>query len=134
MLKKFTRISFLTIFAFAFFVFAQNAAAQTKKTVRFAPGAASATVRGRVSGYAYTDYLVKANGGQTVTVELDGKPIAPVFSIFQPNGDNLENAAQSNDFSGALPVSGVYVVRVSLMRAYARRKQSTNFTLKITVN
>ena len=134
MLKCFIRFSSLAIFIFTLFVFAQNAAAQTKRTVRFPAGTTSATLRGRVSGYAYTDYLVRANSGQTINVDLYGNPVAPVFSIFQPGGDNLDGVAQSNDYTGTLPVSGVYVVRVGLMRAFARRKQSSNFTLKISIN
>jgi hypothetical protein len=133
-LKHFIRISSLTIFIFAFLILTQNISAQTKRTVRFAAGASSATLRGRVSGYAYADYLVRANGGQTITVELGGNPVSPVFSIFQPSGDNLEGIMQSNDYTGTLPIAGVYVVRVGLMRALARRKQSSNFTLKIAVN
>lgn len=134
MLNHSVRISALIIFVFGLLAFAQSAPAQTKRPVRFAANTNSATLRGKISGYAYTDYLVRARGGQTITVELSGTPVAPVFSILQPDGNNLENAAQSNSFSGTLPDTGVYVVRVGLMRAFARRRQSTNFTLKISID
>lgn len=108
--------------------------AQTKQPVAFPKGKTETTIRGTVRGYAYVDYIVKANAGQTISVELGAPKIVPVFSILRPDGENLEGAAQTNDFTGELPADGNYVVRVGMMRAFARRKGSvSNFTLKVAI-
>lgn len=111
-----------------------TAAAQTKQPVRFVRGATSATVSGTVRGYAYKDYVVRVLAGQTLDVHLD-KKTSSVFTIFRPNGDNLEGAAEMNEFSTTLPASGDYVVRVMMMRAQARRPKSiSSYKLTISIN
>ena len=111
-----------------------TAAGQTKLRVRFARGAASATVGGTVRGFAYKDYVVGASAGQTLDVHLDQKT-SSVFTVFKPNGDNLEGAAEMNEFSTTLPVSGDYVIRVMMMRAQARRPNSiSSYRLTISIN
>lgn len=111
-----------------------NVSAQTKKSVIFPQNKTETTIRGTVRGYAYVDYIVRANAGQKISVELNAPKIVPVFSIFRPDGENLEGAAQMNDFTGELPAAGNYVVRVGMMRAFARRKGSiSNYVLKVAV-
>lgn len=111
-----------------------DASAQVRTRVRFPAGTHGTSVKGTVRGYDYRDYVVGAGAGQTMTVKLNSEAKPSVFTIFQPNGDNLEMAAEQNDFSGELPVKGDYVIRVLMMRNEARRKGSiSNYTLKITV-
>jgi hypothetical protein len=129
------KISLLGLFAAAFLLWAAaSVTAQSRQRVRFARGASAATLTGTVRGYAYRDYVVAASAGQTITLELNGKTISPVFTVFRPDGENLEGATQMNDFTGELPGSGDYVVRVGMMRAHARRKNSSaTYTLKISI-
>jgi hypothetical protein len=113
---------------------ASSAAAQAKQRVRFAPGASAATVSGTVKGYAYRDYIVGAEAGQMIDVKVKSANRYTVFSIFQPNGDNLEGAAQMDEFHGELPARGDYVIRVMMMRAGARRPGAvSNFRLRISI-
>lgn len=115
-------------------VVSSGAAAQKKQRVRFARGTSSATIKGVVRGYDCIDYIVAARAGQTLSVALAGAKTSPVFTVFLPNGDNLEGAAQQNDFSGELEESGDYAIRVCLMRAAARRKNSVaTFTLDVSI-
>ena len=118
---------------FLFLAFS-NASAQTKVLVKFAQGLSSATVIGSVTGYAYKDYMVRARAGRTLEVKVTSRGTYPVFSVFLPNGENLEGAAQTDEFTGELHVSGNFVIRVGMMRAKARRKGSiSKYTLKISI-
>lgn len=122
---------FLTICCFAP---AQTATAQARQRVSFTRGSSSATVRGTIRGYAYRDYVVRVSAGRTIDLDLRSANTYSVFSLLTPDGDNLEDAAERGEFSGKLPVSGDYVVRVGMMRSGARHPGSvSNFTLTISV-
>ena len=115
-------------------LFSLNAQAQSKQRVRFAKGASQATISGRVQGYAYKDYIVAARAGQTISVKLNSRNTFAVLTIFTPDADNLEGATETDEFSGELPATGDYVIRVGMMRAEARRKNSLAvFSLRISV-
>lgn len=117
------------------FAFGFTAASQARQRVSFARRASSATVSGTVRGYAYRDYIVRASAGQTLGVRLKSANTYTVFTVFQPGGDNLEGAAEMDEFSGALPSNGDYVVRVMMMRAGARRPGSfANYSLTISID
>ena len=130
-MKKAVLLLILTAcFCFA----AYDTSAQTKQRVRFAAGTSGATVKGTVRGFAYKDYIVKASAGQTIDVKLASANTSSVLTVFLPNGDNLEGAAEMDDFTGELPASGDYVIRVGMMRAEARRPRSiSNYTLRISI-
>lgn len=107
---------------------------QAKQRVRFARGTTEATVRGTVRGYEYRDHIVGASVGQSISVKLNSPNTFSVFSIFLPNGENLEGAAQVNEYQGTLPASGDYSIRVLMMRAQARRRGSvSNYTLTVSI-
>src|SRR5437868_14377151 len=106
------------------FLFSFNISAQTKQRVSFAKGASDSTVSGTVRSYAYRDYIVGARAGQTISAKLTSNNTFTVLTIFMPGGDNLEDATEMDEFSGELPSSGDYVIRVGMMRAEARRKNS----------
>ena len=109
--------------------------AQVKTRLRFPSGASSTSVKGTVRGYAYRDYLVRANADQTITASVSSANTYTILTIFRPDGENLDGAAQMDEFSGTLPVSGDYVIRVGMMRAGARRRGAvSNFTLKVSID
>lgn len=115
-------------------VFCLNTSAQARQRVSFARGAESATVRGTVRGYAYRDHVVGAREGQTISVSLKSPNTSTIFSIFLPDGSNLEGATQMDSFTGELPLSGDYVIRVGMMRAEARRRGSvSSYSLSIKI-
>lgn len=133
MIKK--SLFFLLINLFLVFVLSiADTNAQTKQSIVFAKSTSSATVKGTIRGYKYIDYTIAARAGQRLEIDLSAVKTVPVFTVFLPNGDNLEDAAQRNEFSGLLPENGTYVIRVGLMRAAARRKNSSAaFTLKVSI-
>lgn len=118
---------------FVLFLFSAETHAQTKQRVRFAKGASAATVSGTIKGYKYVDYIIGAREGQTLSVTLTGDSKAE-FAIMMPDGGNLGmDATGVDDWSGELPASGDYAIRVLMPRSFARRGESANFKLKISI-
>ena len=129
-MKKLPLLLALSILFLAF----SNTSAQAKVRVKFARGSSGVSLKGTVIGFAYKDYIVGAIAGQTINVKLTSRNSFTVSVVFLPNGDNLEGAVETDEFTGELPGSGNYVIRVLMMRAEARRKGSiSNYTLKISV-
>lgn len=124
----------LFLYSFLLLIFSVNAFGQTKERVRFSRNSLSASVKGVARGYGYIDYVIGARSGQEITIKLSAPKTFPVFTVFLPNGGNLEGAAEQNEFTGTMPETGDYVVRVGMMRSAARRKNSSAaFTLKISI-
>ena len=116
-------------------LYAADSDAQVKTRLRFPSGASATSVRGTVRGYAYRDYVVRANADQTITASVSSPIGFTVLTIFRPDGENLDGAMQRSEFTGALPVTGDYVIRVGMMRARARRPRAvSNFTLKVSID
>lgn len=121
--------------AAAIFVSPTNTFGQAKTRIRFPAGASSTAVRGTIRGYAYRDYVVRATADQTINVAVASANTYTVFTIFRPGGDNLDGATQMDEFSGPLPVTGDFVIRVAMMRAGARKRGAvSNFTLKVSID
>jgi hypothetical protein len=113
--------------------FVSGSLAQTKVRVRFAKGSTSAAIKGRVSGYAYIDYLLEASQGQKMAVRLTSRSPFAQFVVFDRNMDNVEGNAGQAEWSGILPSSGLYTVRVLLPRSEARRRGSAIYTVRISI-
>ena len=109
--------------------------AQVKTRLRFPSGASATAVKGTVRGYAYRDYIVRASADQTITTSVSSANTYTILTIFRPDGENLDGATQMDEFSGTLPVTGDYVIRVGMMRAGARKGGAvSNFTLKVSID
>lgn len=118
---------------------AMPAAAQTPpvrtEQVRFAPGTASQTIRGTIRGYQAVDYALSARAGQTMTVTFQSSNASSYFNVTASGAQEamFVGATSGSSFSGTLPASGEYRVRVYLMRNAARRNETANYTLTIGV-
>ena len=115
-----------------------TAAADTNirtERVKFAKGSTSVVIKGRLKGYASVDYLVHAGAGQTITVSLKPSNRSNYFNVLPPGSKDVAMyAAQTGeDFKGVLPTDGDYAIRVYLVRAAARRNESSTFTLTVSV-
>lgn len=81
--------------------------------ISFAPGASAATVGGRVQGAQVRDYILNARAGQTMSTSITGtSPFLQVVVIL-PNSRTLYTG--SGNWSGVLPASGDYYVRVRIV-------------------
>lgn len=103
------------------------------EAVQFAKDAKTATVTGTIKGHQYVDYTVRGGAGQTLTVAL--KPGNPqnYFNINPPATETsmFIGSTSGNQAKRILPNDGEYSVRVYLMRAAARRDETSSYTLTV---
>ncbi|TCO68288.1 SH3 domain-containing protein [Rhodovulum euryhalinum] len=112
--------------------------------VRFAAGTTGTTLRGSIKGYESVVYRIGAEAGQRMEIRMRTDNGASYFNVYEPGrgpGDEaLANAEQTgpmvpdlNVFDGVLPTSGVYSVSVYLYRNAARRDETANYSLDISI-
>lgn len=103
--------------------------------VQFSQGASSKVIKGQIKGDQYIDYVIKAGAGQTLKVTLQGTNPQNYFNINPPNSElsMFVGSSSGNTFQGILPTDGDYTIRVYLMRPAARRNESSNYTLNISI-
>ena len=106
-----------------------------QERVAFAKGASSATIKGQIKGDADVDYLVGAAAGQTISVSLKVSNLSNCFNVLPPgSADVAMYVGQTGEgYTGMLPADGDYTVRVYLMRSAARRNETSDYTLTISV-
>ena len=109
-----------------------------KERVTFAKGTSSATIKGTMKGGATVDYVVRAAAGQTLEVKLQATNPQNYFNVLPPGSANVamyaSNMTGEPSWSAALPADGDYAIRVYLMRAAARRNESSKYTLSVAVS
>jgi hypothetical protein len=120
------------------FVAALSAADDIRKEpVEFSQGSTGTTVKGNIKGHETVDYIVAAKAGQTIAVNLKTSNRMAYFNVLPPSSETALFVGSSDTtgehFSGQLPADGDYTLRVYLMRAAARRNESAQYTLDISV-
>jgi len=106
------------------------------KTVRFAKGASSATLKGSLKGDQIVDYRLGAKTGQTMTVSFKTSNGANYFNVLPPGSKDVAifiGSTGGNEWSDTLPADGNYTIRVYLMRSAARRGETANYTLTVGI-
>ena len=130
-----------TIFAFTLAVLLFGTAlSSTEAQIRqeqilFKKGASGATVTGAIKGDQTVDYQLRANEGQSMVVVFKPSNPSAYFNVLPPG---LETAlfigsTLGNRFEGKLPADGVYTLRVYLMRNAARRNETAQYTLEVSI-
>jgi hypothetical protein len=105
-----------------------------QERVQFAKGATSAVVKGRLKGDSDVDYLVHAGAGQTLAVTLKGANASNYFNVLPPGSKDVAmfvGSTSGSSFTGVLPADGDYTIRVYLVRAAARRNETSDYTLTV---
>lgn len=108
----------------------------TSKRIILPEGNASITVQGSVTGYAVTDYLVRAETGQTMTVALKSSNSANYFNVLPPGSNDIAvftGSVGGNRWTGMLNNGGDYKLRIYLMRSAARRNETGKYTLSVAL-
>jgi hypothetical protein len=130
MLRKYALTAvFLT--AFGLLASANQVGAQIRSRVRFTRGASTATVRGRITGYKYVDYIIGARAGRALKLRLQTTGNAEIV-VFTPSDENVEGA-NGLEYTGEIEYTGDYKIRVLQRRAFARRNNASNYTLRISI-
>ena len=103
--------------------------------VTFAAGADSTLLQGQLKGDQTIDSILRAGAGQTLTVELKGSNLQNSFNVIAAGADNalFIGSSSGNRFRGLLPSDGVFKVRVYLMRAAARRDETSRYSLRLGI-
>lgn len=104
------------------------------KAISFPKGKTETVIAGRIQGRGYVDHVLRAEAGQTLSLELNARHRAIYFNLLPPNSSDTAMAIgeqSGNRFDGLLPDDGVYTVRVFLIRAAARRNEAASYTLKV---
>ncbi len=109
---------------------------RTVRQVRFAKGTTSTVIKGNVKGYNYVDYQLRASAGQTLKAGMQVSNLANHFNINAPDSGDVSMfiaGGGSKVFEGMLPADGTYTIRVYLMRAAARRKEGSDYSLSVSI-
>jgi hypothetical protein len=104
-----------------------------QEKVQFAKGASSTLIKGQIKGDTTIDYVVRAAAGQTLSVKLQKTNPQNYFNVMSPGstGSAMFVGDSGESYAGVLPTDGDYIVRVYLMRAAARRGESSDYTLTV---
>ncbi len=103
----------------------QDAPAPEAKRIRFARGRTSAVMTGSTD--SSDQYLLGARAGQTMLVHVTSKGNNAAIEVLDADGNAVEGEAKADDWSGALPKSGDYRIRVRATRGIAV------YTLEVTI-
>lgn len=128
--------TWLAGFAGLAMLIALPAAAQTAtpRPVVFPPGKQQVVINARLKGDQDIDYRVDATAGQTLSVRLTSRNPQAYFNILPPGSQDVATfvgSSEGNTFSGKLPTTGAWTIRVYLMRAAARRGEGAPVRLAV---
>jgi len=133
-----SRIRFAITCSVLLAAFASLAASPIEtRTVHFAKGASSATLKGTLKGERTVDYTLRARAGQTMSVTLETSNNANYFNVLPPRSVDeaiFVGSTGGNAWSDVLPSDGEYTIRVYLMRSAGRRNEGANYTLTVGVS
>jgi hypothetical protein len=106
-----------------------------KEQIRFAKGESSAMIKGQIKGDQIVDYTLTANTGQSIVVVFTPSNKSACFNLTAPDADAAMfiGSTSGNRFEGDLPATGVYTIRVYLMRSAARRNETANYKLEVGI-
>lgn len=95
-----------------------------------------AELQGEIRGDAYVDYRLTLRAGQVLAVNLKASNRQNYFNVLPQGAETamFVGSTSGNRFSRAIPVDGEYTLRVYLMRAAARRDESSRFHLQVSVS
>lgn len=114
------------------------------EAVHFAPGSTGTSLSDRINGREYVVYEIGAEAGQRMQIRLEANNTATYFNVYEPGRSPGDQALAVGDqigpmmpdlnfFDAILPASGTYSVSVYLYRNAARRDETSNYRLDISI-
>jgi hypothetical protein len=103
------------------------------------PDAKKLTETGSISASETMTYTIDAKSGHSASVDFRSNNAKCAFVIYGPRQKPAQNApmfdstASGNHFSGFLPATGKYLVRISLSREAAQGRQTCDYTIAFAV-
>jgi hypothetical protein len=99
--------------------------------VEFKRGTHSSTLKGRLRGDEQAEYVLGAQVGQNVTINVVAVPAAAIaFEMLTPNGEAFKLQSSGTTWSGVLPETGDYMLYVRIAGTKTRR---ANYTLTLSI-
>jgi hypothetical protein len=86
-------------------------------------------LRGRIAGHEIKEYVLPGKAGQTMTLQLEASNRHAYFTLSSEDGRRL--AGETKQWSGKLPRSGSYQIRISLKGAEARRGGVADYMVSV---
>ncbi|MEN2281354.1 hypothetical protein AAGF08_04385 [Algoriphagus sp. SE2] len=133
--RSFNRCLFLFLLLSTPFQSFSQEEIQVKK-FEFEKGKSSTVIKGKIKGYQTIDYVINAKEGQTLDIKFTSSNSSNYFNLMAPGEDYVafsNSSMDENNFHGILEKSGDQKIRVYLMRSAARRNETADFTLEISV-
>ncbi len=114
---------------------ASGAQAQDIRTERvaFATGTTSTLIEGGITGREIVDYVVGAEAGQILSVDMQTSNASATFNILPAGSEEalFIGSTSGNVADVPLAAAGDYAIRVYLMRNAARRDETASYSLAI---
>jgi hypothetical protein len=108
-----------------------------QQQVQFKKGETGTTIKGSIKGDQIIDYKLRASAGQVMVVRFKPSNLSAYFNVMPPGSSGeaiFIGSTSGNEFTTDLEASGVYRIRVYLMRSAARRNESVSYTLDVAVS
>lgn len=134
MMRALSSVVFVLMLAFISPALAAADPEHRVERVAFRDGHAS--VKGRIKGYAYVDYVFPAGAGESIKIHFDGdKRYSNYFILTAPGATEamFDGTSAGDDYQGVATIAGDYTARVFMMRNDARRKRIANYRMNIAV-
>jgi hypothetical protein len=106
-----------------------------QEQIEFGKGTSGTTIKGKIKGDQTVDYQLRAGAGQSMVAIFKPSNLSAYFNVLPP-GSNVAifvGSTSGNRFEAELPADGVYTIRVYLMRNAARRNETANYTLDVSI-
>lgn len=93
----------------------------------------SRIIKGKITGYQTADHTVQISAGQTLSVNLKTSNTSSYFNVTAPGASEAMfiGSTSGSTYEAVIPSSGVYTIRVYMMRNAARRDEVAKYTLSI---
>lgn len=106
-----------------------------QEQVQFEKGSSGVTITGKIKGDQIVDYQLSARSGQSMVAIFKPSNLSAYFNVLPPDSKVaiFVGSISGNRFEAELPADGMYTVRVYLMRNAARRNETANYTLEVSI-
>jgi Periplasmic lysozyme inhibitor of I-type lysozyme len=106
-----------------------------QEQIQFEKGKSGTTITGKIKGDQIVDYQLRAGAGQSMVAIFKTSNLSAYFNVLPPGSEVaiFVGSISGNRFEAKLPADGVYTVRVYLMRNAARRNETANYTLEVSI-
>jgi hypothetical protein len=97
----------------------------------------SLRLKGSLKGYEIVDYLLPVAAGQSLQVHFRPDNLAGYFNLLPPGSQDVAifiGSSAGNDFADTLSKAGTYRIRVYLMRSAARRNETLQYALEVSLS